>query len=253
MGQGPKDFVNAIFGLGSDATDGNFLNAAGNTLGSWLFSLTYQRKDWSVRAYYDHFFEDHSMLFFQYGWLDGLVGLECNFPKNKWVNTLVYEYVKTDYQGGPLYHDHTPEIPDQVSGRDDYYNHNLYAGWQHWGQAMGNPLYTTPLYAKTGDLTFLSNRFIAHHLGLEGTPMNGLNYRLKLSYATHLGTYFDPYLSRRYMTSGVAEVDYNFTHFSKLKNKGWKSSVAVGFDRGSQIGDNLGFSLTIQKTGLLLK
>jgi hypothetical protein len=253
MGQGPKDFVNAIFGLGSDATDGNFLNAAGNTLGSWLFSLTYQRKDWSVRAYYDHFFEDHSMLFFQYGWLDGLVGLECKFPKNKWVNTLVYEYVKTDYQGGPLYHDHTPEIPDQVSGRDDYYNHNLYAGWQHWGQAMGNPLYTTPLYAKTGDLTFLSNRFIAHHLGLEGTPMDGLNYRLKLSYATHLGTYFDPYLSRRYMTGGVAEVDYNFTHFSKLKNKGWKSSVAVGFDRGSQIGDNLGFSLTIQKTGLLLK
>lgn len=253
MGTGPKNFLEAIFGLGSDATDGNYLNAAGNTLGSWLFSLTYQKKDWSLRAYYDHFFEDHSMMFFQYGWLDGLVGLECKLPKNKWVNTIVYEYVKTDYQAGPLYHDHTAEIPDQVSGRDNYYNHNLYAGWQHWGQAMGNPLYTSPLYAKTGDLTFLSNRFIAHHIGLEGTPTEGLNYRVKFSYATHLGTYFDPYLSRKYMTSGLAEIDYNFAHFSKLKNKGWRAFAAVGFDRGTQIGDNLGFSLAIQKTGLLLR
>ena len=253
MGQGPKDFVDAIFGLGSDATDGNFANVAGNTLGSWIFSLTYQAKDWSLRAYYDHFFEDHSMMFFQYGWLDGLVGLECKFPKNKWVNTLVYEYVKTDYQGGPVYHDHTPEIPDQVSGVDNYYNHNLYPGWQHWGQAIGNPLFTSPLYAKTGDLSFLSNRFVAHHLGVEGAPIEGLNYRLLLSYATHLGTYADPYLNRKYMTSGLAEVNYNFAHFGKLKNKGWQATASVGFDRGTQVGDNLGFALTLQKRGLLLK
>ena len=253
MGQGPKDFIDAIFGQGSDATDGNFLNAQGNTLGSWLFSLTYQAKDWSVRAYYDHFFEDHSMMFFQYGWLDGLVGIECKFPKNKFVNTLVYEYVKTDYQAGPVYHDHTPEIPDQVSGRDNYYNHNLYAGWQHWGQAMGNPLFTSPLYAKTGDLTFLSNRFVAHHFGIEGTPAEGLNYRLLLSYATHLGTYTDPYLKRKYMTSGLAELNYKFNHFKCLRNKGWEATTAVAFDQGEQIGDNLGFTLSIKKTGLLLK
>lgn len=253
MGQGPKDFIDAIFGQGSDATDGNFLNAQGNTLGSWLFSLTYQAKDWSVRAYYDHFFEDHSMMFFQYGWLDGMVGIECKFPKNKFVNTLVYEYVKTDYQAGPVYHDHTPEIPDQVSGRDNYYNHNLYAGWQHWGQAMGNPLFTSPLYAKTGDLTFLSNRFVAHHFGIEGTPADGLNYRLLLSYATHLGTYTDPYLKRKYMTSGLAELNYNFNHFKCLRNKGWEATTAVAFDQGEQIGDNLGFTFSIKKTGLLLK
>ena len=253
MGQGPKDFVDAIFGLGSDATDGAFLNAAGNTLGSWVFSLTYQAKDWSVRAYYDHFFEDHSMMFFQYGWLDGLVGVECKLPKNKSVSTVVYEYVKTDYQAGPVYHDHTPQIPDQVSGRDNYYNHNLYAGWQHWGQAMGNPLFTSPLYAKTGNLSFLSNRFVAHHVGLEGAPAEGLNYRLLLSYATHLGTYFDPYLKRKYMTSGLAEVGYNFNHFKKLSNKGWQATAAVAFDRGEQVGDNLGFTISIKKTGLLLK
>ncbi len=253
MGQGPKDFVDAIFGLGSDATDGAFLNAAGNTLGSWVFSLTYQAKDWSVRAYYDHFFEDHSMMFFQYGWLDGLVGIECKLPKNKFVSTIVYEYVKTDYQGGPVYHDHTPEIPDQVSGRDNYYNHNLYQGWQHWGQAMGNPLFTSPLYTSDASLAFPSNRFTAHHIGLEGTPAEGLNYRLLLSYAAHLGTYYMPYLNHKYMTSGLAEVDYNFAHFNTLKHKGWQAALGVGFDRGSQVGNNLGFTLSIKKSGLLLK
>ena len=253
MGERPKDFVDAILGLGSDATDGNFANVAGNTLGSWLFSLTYQAKDWSVRAYYDHFFEDHSMMFFQYGWFDGMMGVECKLPKNKFVSTVVYEYVKTDYQAGPVYHDHTPQIPDQVSGRDNYYNHNLYAGWQHWGQAMGNPLFTSPLYAKTGDLTFPSNRFVAHHVGVSGSPIEGFGYRLLLSYATHLGTYTDPYLKRKYMTSGLAELEYNFAHFKKLSNKGWQATAAVAFDRGEQLGNNFGVSFSIKKVGLLLK
>lgn len=253
MGQGPKDFVDAIFGLGSDATDGTFQNVAGNTLGSWLFSLTYQAKDWSVRAYYDHFFEDHSMMFFQYGWFDGLVGMECKLPKNKFISTIVYEYVKTEYQAGSVYHDHTPQIPDQVSGRDNYYNHNLFVGWQHWGQAIGNPLFTSPLYAKTGDLTFLSNRFTAHHVGIEGAPVEGLNYRLLLSYAIHLGTYTEPYLKRKYMTSGLAEVGYDFNHFKKLKHKGWLATAAVAFDRGEQLGSNFGVAFSIKKTGLLLK
>ena len=55
------------------------------------------------------------------------------------------------------------------------------------------------------------------------------------------------------MTSGLAEVNYNFAHFGKLKNKGWQATASVGFDRGTQVGDNLGFALTLQKRGLLLK
>ena len=253
MGQGAGDFLDAIIGTGSDATDGAFLNAAGNTLGSWLFSLTYQAKDWSVRAYYDHFFEDHSMMFFQYGWLDGMVGLEVQLPKNRLAHTLVYEYIKSDYQAGPVYHDHTAQLPDQVSGRDNYYNHNLYPGWQHWGQAMGNPLFTSPLYAATGDLTFPSNRFVAHHVGIQGMPVEGLNYRLLLSYATHLGTYTDPYLQRKYMTSGLMELNYNFNHFKKLQHKGWEATATFAFDRGKQVGNNLGVAFSIKKTGFLLK
>ena len=55
------------------------------------------------------------------------------------------------------------------------------------------------------------------------------------------------------MTSGLAEVGYNFNHFKKLSNKGWQATAEVAFDRGEQVGDNLGFMISIKKTGLLLK
>ncbi len=36
-------------------------------LGSWNFALAWKPKsDWSVKLYYQHFYEDHSMLFFDY-------------------------------------------------------------------------------------------------------------------------------------------------------------------------------------------
>lgn len=253
MGNGPKDFINALLGVGSDKTDGDYKNASGNTLGSWLFSLTYQAKDWSLRAYYDHYFEDHSMMFFEYGWFDGLIGFELNLRKNKWLSSLVYEYMNSTYQGGAIYHDKTSQIKDQISGRDNYYNHNLYPGWQHWGQTMGNPLFTSPIYYPDSEIAFHSNRITAHHLGFEGQPFKGLNYFVKLSYATHLGTYWKPYLQRKYMTSGLVALNYNFEHFKSLRHKGWNTTFSFAFDRGQQLGDNLGFSLSIIKTGLFFK
>lgn len=65
------------------------------------------------------------------------------------VTTLVYEFLRTTDQSGAIYHDHTEAIPDQISARDNYYNHGLYTGWQHWGQAIGNPLFTSPCTTTT--------------------------------------------------------------------------------------------------------
>lgn len=253
MGSDIKDFIHVIAGMGEDETDGNYLNAAGNTVGSWLFSLKYQAKDWAVRAYYDHYFEDHSMMFFQYGWLDGMVGIELSLPRNKWLKSFVYEYLRTTYQGGPVYHDHTAQIRDQISGCDNYYNHNLYPGWQHWGQAIGNPLYTSPLYYSDGKISFNSNRFTAHHVGLEGQLARGLDYRLMLSYAEHLGTYGSPYLNRKYATSGLCELAYDFSHAAKLRETGLSASLAFAFDEGQQLGCNRGVMLTLSKRGLFFR
>lgn len=254
MGHSFKDFVDAFFGMGGDATDEQgYANATGNTLGSWLLRAKWQGRDWYVAAYYDHFFEDHSQMFGQYGWRDGMIGIDIGLPHNRFVDNLVYEYLKTTYQSGPVYHDQTAEIPDQISGVDNYYNHNLYPGWQHWGQAIGNPLYVSPLYRDDGTLTFSSNRFKAHHVGVSGSPVAGLQYRLLYTHERSLGTYANPFYEARTTNSFLIEANYAFQEKAKSRSKGWGIGLAVGIDRGDLLGDNFGVQLTLKKTGILGK
>lgn len=255
MGHSFSDFVDATFGVGGDVTDGDgYANATGNTVGSWTFRLGYQGpKGWSAALYYDHFFEDHSQMFFQYGWLDGLFGLEIGLPENPVLRTLVYEYMRTDYQSGAVYHDATSAVPDQISGLDNYYNHNLYAGWQHWGQAIGNPLYLSPLYDGDGNLTFRSNRFRAHNFGLAGSPVKGLDYRLLYTHQKSFGTYSQPFTSARRQSSLLVEAIYSPERLGRRDRtsdaigRGWQFGLAVGIDRGSLLGNQWGAELTLRK------
>lgn len=248
MPNGFKDFFKVFIPSGSDATDGEYANVYGNHLGSWNFSLAYHFPTWKVRAYYDHFFEDHSMMFGEYGWKDCLAGLEITFPENPIIESLVYEYLGTKDQSGPVYHDHTPEIPDQVSARDNYYNHHIFTGWQHWGQAIGNPLLTSPIYNKDGSILFKSNRVIAHHIGISGHPIKELGYRILVSHSRHWGTYGDPFVDIKKGTSALLEVNY-----TPNRLKGWQFSGSFAFDRGDVIGDNTGGMITVRKTGLLTR
>lgn len=254
MGHSLKDFVDATFGTGGDATDGEgYANATGNTVGSWLLRLNYQGKGWGVSLYMDHFFEDHSQMFLQYGWKDALIGAEVQLPANPIVSAIVYEHIRTTDQSGPVYHDHTEAIPDQISGIDNYYNHNLYAGWQHWGQAIGNPLFTSPLYNANGLLTFTNNRFKANHIGISGQPSASVDYRVLYTHQRSLGTYAEPYDAPVTSHSFMAEASYAPSHIGKLNTKGWKLTGAFALDHGTLLGNNTGFQLTISKSGLLVK
>lgn len=244
---GIKDFFNALIGLGSDSTDGEgYENAAGNSLGSWVFSLKYHGKEWGARVYYDHFFEDHSQMFFEYGWKDGLWGIEVELPRNAIISTAVYEFANTTYQSGPIYHDSNNEIPDQISGADDYYQHALFAGHQHWGQAVGSPLFLSPLYNHNASLDFTSNRFQAHHLGISGDPLPALNYRLLYTHIKSYGTYGNPFDEIRRNHSFLAEASYKFP-------KGWQAAFGLGIDHGKLTGNNIGVALTVKHQGLLTR
>lgn len=251
---GLGDFIDATFGGGGDATDGEgYANSTGNTVGSWLFRLNYKGRGWGAAVYYDHFFEDHSQMFWEYGWRDGLIGVELSLPRNRFLTTAVYEFMKTTYQSGPVYHDATEAIPDQISGQDNYYNHGLYTGWLHWGQANGNPLYVSPLYNHNGKLDFTSNRFRAHHIGLSGDPLPSLHWRLLYSYERSYGLYTTPFEPSRTTHSLLVEARYAPARLGKAHAKGWSFAAAWGLDRGTLIGDNCGFRLTVAKSGLLVK
>lgn len=253
-GHSLRDFVDATFGTGGDPTDDIYANATGNTVGSWLMRLSWKGKGWSAALYYDHYFEDHSQMFWQYGWRDGLIGAEVNLPENPVVSTLVFERLETRYQSGPLYHDHTANIPDQISAKDDYYNHGLYTGWEHWGQAMGNPLYVSPLYWHDKSLFFRSNRFLAHHAGISGQPLPWLGYRALYTHERSVGSYLrGSFIPARTTDSFLLEATLSPTRVGKLNMSGWSAQLGFALDRGDLIGDNTGFNITITRRGILTK
>lgn len=247
MPNGIKDFFKVFIPSagGSNTPWGEQANVYGNHIGSWNFSLSYQLKSWKFRAYYEHLFEDASQMFGEYGWKDCLTGVEITFPKNPIISSLVYEYLGTKDQSGPIFHDQTEVIPDQISAMDNYYNHYLYTGWQHWGMGIGNPLLVAPLYNKDGDISFKSNRVKGHHLGFMGQPITDLQYRILLSYTRNWGTYFEPFYDIKDNINGLIEATYK-PH--QLKN--WNFTLSLGFDTGDMLGKSFGGMITIKKTGL---
>ena len=101
------------------------------------------------------------------------------------------------------------------------------------------------------DVDLTGNRFVAHHVGLSGDPLPGLHYRLLYTHMKNWGTYNNPYEDVRYDDSFLAEASYDFAHVPALK--GWRIGAAFALDRGSHIGDNTGFQLTLSRSGLLLR
>jgi hypothetical protein len=264
-----SDFFNAAIPATSEQQDKTLYTAEGDQLGSLLGSLTYHFKNWKLRAYYDHYFEDGSGVFFLdydgYGkgaeWndrvknryivydpKDGLFGLEVTLPKNRLVSNIVGEYLYTKYQSGPIYIDHDKNISDHIGGTDNYMNHAIYSGWQHWGQVIGNPLYLSPIYNSDGEIYVKDNRFVAWHFGISGDPAKDFHYRMLITTQKGWGTYGKPFADIEKNFSLMAEVTYIIPH--KIAD-GWCVKGAFALDRGKLLGDNTGVQVTIIKTGII--
>ena len=264
IGKGFKDYVDAFFASGDDEVDEVYTNVGGDHLGSWVARLNYMDDEMSVALYADHYFEDHSAMFFLdydgygsgpdwdnrkknryllYPLKDILLGAELKLNDSPWVDAVVVEFLNTRYQSGPIYHDHNPGLNDHIGGTDNYYNHRLYPGWSHWGQVMGNPLYRSPIYNEDGSLSVKDNRFTAWHIGLAGSPLEGLRYRLLASWQEGLGTYGTPFLEPQRNLSLLAEATYRFPDNGPLNR--FSLRAGIGYDHGELLGNNLGTQWTI--------
>lgn len=248
LGNGLKSFWNAFVPGGNDVNDGDYSNVEGNHTGNWYFDLNYKGNGWSVKAYAEHFFEDHSQMFVQYGWRDMLWGIEAHLPRNPFVDGVVVEYLKTDDQTGGLYHDKNDLVPEQISGKDNYYYHHVYGAWQHWGQCMGNPIILSPIYNDNHEIEPYHSRVRSFHVGLEGTPADDLHFRLLFTHLTSLGTYDKPCIDSEYQNYFMAELTYS-PQAECLR--GWAVTGAYGYNRGDLISNSTGLSLSISKTGKL--
>lgn len=256
LGQDVKlggNIFNSFFPSSGDVNDDSFANAAGNHVGSWHFRLDWTAKDWSLGAYMDHFFEDHSQMFMQYGfWKDMLLGVEINLPKNRYVSSLVYEHIGTKNQSGPIYHDATPENPQQISANDSYYSNHVYGSWQHGGFVMGNPMILSPMYNEymgmKGVLFNYFNRINSHHIGLRGNPSDRLSWRVLYTYEKNRGSYDHPVKDPLEGHFLLLEASY------KLKKiRGLSVAAAYGHNHGSLLGKANSFMLTVSWDGWIRK
>lgn len=264
---GIKSYWHAFIPGGAEAVEEAHKNTAGNQVGSWLLRINYDTDTWRLSVYADKFFEDHSAMFhldydgygsgtewkqakkskfIAYDFRDIMLGAEYCQKDGTWLRDIVAEYVYTKYQSGPFLHEHSSELADHVGGNDNYYNHYIYTGWQHWGQVIGNPLYRSPIYNTDGRIMVENSRFMAFYLGIAGEPIDGLTYRIRASYQDGLGTYERPYTRKKHNTSFAVEATYALKH-------GWSASLAYGMDFGHILGYNSGAQLTITKRGLLNK
>ena len=275
-GKGVRDFWHAFLPGGADNGETTYQNVQGDQLGSWVMRLNYDG-DWhGISLYADKFFEDHSSMlqldydgygegdewqmkkerrYLIYDFKDWMLGFEYRYKPDNWLNNIVFEYLYSKYQSGPIYHDHTKTVGDHIGGKDNFYNHYILPGYQHWGQAMGNPLYRSPIYNEDGTIFFKDNRFVAFHLGLGGHPTENFKWRFLGTWQEGLGTYEIPYTKKRHNVSLMGEATYTL---QGTKMPEWMRGVdvrmGVGADFGSILrGNNYGMQFTITKRGLLGK
>ena len=262
-----RDYLHAFLPGGHEINEKDIVykNVEGDHLGSWLVRLNYETANWKASVYADKFFEDHSSMlqldfdgygegekwdertrnkYLLYDFKDILLGAKLNLKNGSWLRNIVVEYVYTKYQSGPIYHDRTKVMADHIGGVDQFYNHSIYSGWQHWGQVIGNPLYLSPQYNSDGRIEIKDNRFVAYHLGVEGNVAKNINYRFLSTYRCGLGTYHNPYANEKKSVHLLLETNYAF------KNK-WFVGLALGLDKGKTMGNNYGLQLTITKKGVL--
>ena len=251
-----KDFFKVIIPVG----DSNYFEddaledwIFGNHLGSMTVQLGWNiNQDHQLQAYVDDIFEDGSGMRKGNGW-DGLYGLEY---KNKaegrqFVRGAVIEYLQTTNQSGPLHWDSNdyPEplrsqVPELVTGNDNYYNHMFYGAYDHYGMAQGNALLASPIYNKDGSSEFRDNRVKAWHLAVNGDITDRLSYLVKGSYREGWGTYSYPLPCKHHSFDAMLQGIYT--------TGPWQFSAAYAFDKGNIYGDCNTFNIKIGYHGKLL-
>lgn len=263
---GLKGYWNVFVPGGAEAVEKAHKNTAGNQVGSWLIRANYNADTWRLSFYIDKYFEDHSAMFLLdfdgygsgeewnktkrhkfivYDLHDMMLGAELELKENQWINNIVAEYLYTKYQSGPFLHEHSAQISDHIGGNDNYYNHYIYTGWQHWGQVIGNPLYRSPIYNTDGTISVKNSRFMAFYLALAGEPTEHFAYKIRASYQDGLGTYQEPYTKKHHNISFSCEGQYTLS-------EAWTATLAYGMDFGHILGHNAGATLTITHRGHII-
>ena len=240
----PIDYWRAIYAArgGEEAPEGEQVNILGNHLGVWDFGVDYRRDDVVISVGHQHPYEDGSSW---EKWLnvpDGLYSLEVSRPRaSSWLTAVRYEFLYTKNQSGST----------RPPGGDDYYTNFIYqSGWTSGGHVLGNSLFLMQDRVPTpGNVNAVSsNRFVAHHVGVQGQPLPKTEYRLLATWSRHSGNFDEPLPEPIAGWSGLLEVQTAPFSDLPIELRGaialdtgdiYGSGTNVGFRFGVSVGDAL--------------
>jgi hypothetical protein len=245
-----KDFLRVVMGYsgGTNASLISQQNVLGNHYGSYDLEIGYLTSLFDLHVYKQHYFEDASGMEL-YNFPDGLYGIQADIHHFTFIHKVVFEYVFTKDQSGPVHYivfDHL-EYPGYGGGRDDYYNNEEYTtGVSYFNRSIGSPLITSPEYNRNGCLGFRNNRIRALHIGINGYLSEQVAYRILATRSEGWGRPDRPFLKKTTDLSCAVKISYCHPRL-----EGWQFSGEVAADHGSIYGNNLGFALSVVKSGIL--
>lgn len=232
----------------SNSQAGEQVNKLGETFGSYHLIFNKKNSNGSYwKLYHEHIIDDRSGMEMN-NFPDGIWGGEYSFERKQLLSTILFEFIYTKNQSGPVTLD---ENGNRVynSTADDYYNSSFYVANQYYGFAFGTPLLTSPLYLKGESLQFVNNRIIAYHIGLKGYLHNNLNYKVLFTHSRGYGTPLVKFDKPKNEIMSSFELFY-----SNPKLDGWDFTGAIAYDNSNiLLGENFGVQFKISKVFNLSK
>jgi len=246
---GIKDFIRVFFARpGSEKSIAQEKeNTLGNHLGIWDFSIEKEYNNKLIKIYLEHPFEDESSARWILNEFDGKYGISVSQKKSNLLSNFVYEYLNTMDQSGK------EGASDSTYGWDNYYNHYIYqSGWTYYGRIIGNPLFT--LGSNKGrysdGIYIINNRIKAHHIGLSGSFIKNINYRILYTYSENYGifpdeNYYDSIKQDYVFNGGLVQ---RSGMIELLYNDVWRRldlTLAYGIDNGDLLNKTDSFMIKI--------
>lgn len=236
----------ALFGAKGDAESGQLNHAVALDV-----RFDWYKNGFGIGLYGQHYMDDLNENSVK-NWQDGLYGLELRFDKFRYLNHVIFEYVRSDSEGDNLKTLERIEQGEKVTYKDyasDFYQDERYGSYSYYGMAMGNVLLTSPIMNGIGGTNancyngFFYNNARGFNVGIEGDLSDHFSYRMRYSYNESTG---NPWI----VVNKVSNNSFLFEAAYKVKD--FTISPAVSFNNGRLYGNSFGALLSVKYNGHIL-